>query len=174
MTRRSTTLQKAWQDDYNRVDRHGDLGNQPRFDSRRWLRMISDASGRVVDRAGITLVSVGSIMSNRTWACVPCGKTFRRPRTVEELACPECREACEFVHWKMRVPPAKHRKQWLDFWRRYRAEKLALAAYFGGTLTADMQLELLNMNLAVNTCLPTPEQLSQKKWDRQKRRRDGG
>ncbi len=109
-------------------------------------------------------------MSNRTWACVPCGKTFRRTQSVEELTCPECGEACEFVHWKMHVPPAKHKKRWHDFWQRYRKEKQILAAYFGGELTVDTQLELLNMNLSVNSCLPTPEQLSEKKWKEQERR----
>jgi hypothetical protein len=73
----------------------------------------------------------------------------------------------------MHVPPAKRNKQWLDFWQRYRDEKQKLAAYFGGELTVDTQLELLNMNLSVNTCLPTPEQLSEKKWKEQKRRTEG-
>lgn len=114
------------------------------------------------------------IVSNRTWACVPCGKTYRRSQTIQQLACPECHEACEFVHWKMRVPPAKQKKKWLDFWNRYREEKRALAAYYGGELTADTHLELLNMNLAVNYRLPTSDQLAAIKWKKQKRRTDAG
>ena len=72
----------------------------------------------------------------------------------------------------MRVPPAKHKKQWLDFWTKYREEKRALEKYYGGELTADTQLELLNMNLSVNFRLPTGEQLAARKWKEQKRRTD--
>ncbi|WP_145266387.1 hypothetical protein [Calycomorphotria hydatis] len=66
--------------------------------------------------------------------------------------------------------PAKHKKKWLDFWTRYREEKQTLAQYYGGELSADTQLELLNMNLSVNFRLPTGEQLAAVKWKEQERR----
>ena len=72
----------------------------------------------------------------------------------------------------MRVPPAKRRQQWLEFWNRYREEKKVLEAYYGGELSADVELELLSMKLVVEFRLPTAEQLSVRKWKAQKRRSD--
>jgi hypothetical protein len=86
-------------------------------------------------------------MSQRTWVCVPCRKSYRRSQDVPSLLCPKCRADCEFVHWKIRIPSPKRPKEWERFWRKYRAEKALLAAHPRGELQGDVTLELLNMVL---------------------------
>ena len=88
-------------------------------------------------------------MSQRTWVCVPCHKSYRRRQDVPSLPCPMCQEACEYVHWKIRIPSPKRPKAWERFWEKYRAEKALLEAYYRGKLREDVTLELLNMVLHV-------------------------
>jgi hypothetical protein len=73
-------------------------------------------------------------MSNRTWTCVPCRKSFRRLSTVIALACPHCHQPCEYVHLKIRVPSPRRVKEWTAFWAAYRAEKALLDASYRGEL----------------------------------------
>lgn len=73
-------------------------------------------------------------MSNRTWTCVPCRKSYRRVQSVETVACPHRHQSCESVHWKMRVPSPRRTKEWKAFWVAYRAEKAQLAAHNCGEL----------------------------------------
>ncbi len=89
-------------------------------------------------------------MSNRTWACIDCGKTFRREQTVETVQCPHCGEPCEFVHWKIRIPSPKNRKEWDTFWEQYRNEKRQLEAFHDGTLKTPVTLRILNLQLNVD------------------------
>jgi hypothetical protein len=49
----------------------------------------------------------------------------------------------------MRVPSPRRKKQWDEFWTKYRAEKTMLAAYERGELRENVKLELLNMQLLV-------------------------
>ena len=86
-------------------------------------------------------------MSNRTWACVECGKTYRRPFNVSEVQCAISHRPCEYVHWKIRVPSPKHRKQWEKFWVQYLDEKQRLAEYYANGRKGPLKLELLNMEL---------------------------
>ena len=88
-------------------------------------------------------------MSNRTWVCVPCRKSFRRVQTITAVECPQCHLPCEYVHWKMRVPSPRRAKTWDEFWVKYRAEKALLAAFRRGELRESTRLELLNMQLRV-------------------------
>jgi len=88
-------------------------------------------------------------MSQRAWVCVPCGKSYRRRQDVQSVQCPTCREACEYVHWKIRIPSPKQRKVWEEFWEQYWAEKALLNAYRRGELRESIQLKLLNMELHV-------------------------
>lgn len=86
-------------------------------------------------------------MSNRTWACVSCRKSFRRDQSVPAVACPHCHQVCEAVHTKMRVPSPRRVKAWDAFWDAYRAEKALLAAHSRGELREKVNLPLLNMVL---------------------------
>jgi DNA-directed RNA polymerase subunit RPC12/RpoP len=86
-------------------------------------------------------------VSNRTWTCVPCRKSFRRDQSVAAVACPHCHQPCEYVHWKMRVPSPRRVKEWEAFWAAYRAEKALLAAHHRGELRELVELPLLNMVL---------------------------
>lgn len=86
-------------------------------------------------------------MSNRTWACIECGKTYRRASNVTEVACALCREPCEYVHWNIRVPSPKRRKQWEAFWVQYNDGKQRLAQYYANGSKGPLKLELLNMDL---------------------------
>ena len=88
-------------------------------------------------------------MSNRTWTCVPCRKSYRRVQSVTAVECPHCHRPCEYVHWKMRVPSPRRAKQWDEFWAKYRAEKALLDAFSRGELRESVRLELLNMQLHV-------------------------
>ncbi len=88
-------------------------------------------------------------LSKRTWACIECGKTFRRDQTVQSVRCAHCGQPCEYVHWKIHIPSPKNRKEWNAFWRQYREEKRQLEAFHNGTLTESVRLEILNMQLNV-------------------------
>jgi DNA-directed RNA polymerase subunit RPC12/RpoP len=88
-----------------------------------------------------------SRMSQRTWVCVPCRKSYRRAQDVQLVKCPTCGSECEYVHWKIRIPSASRPKAWTKFWEKYRAEKTLLDAFYRGELREDVRLELLNMDL---------------------------
>lgn len=89
-------------------------------------------------------------MSQRTWVCVPCGKSYRRCYGIDSVQCPTCGGVCEFVHWKIRIPSPRKRKAWDEFWRQYKAEKAILHAHRRGELRESVQLKLLNMVLTVD------------------------
>lgn len=87
-------------------------------------------------------------MSNRTWACVSCGKTYRRPDAPESsVKCAICGRNCEYVHWKIRVPSPKNRKQWDKFWQLYIAEKEQLKRWCESGTVEEIHLDILNMRL---------------------------
>jgi hypothetical protein len=88
-------------------------------------------------------------MSQRTWVCVPCQKSYRRSQDVRSLRCPNCQGECEYVHWKIRIPSPKRKKAWDGFWAKYRAEKALLQAHYRGELRETVRLELLNVVLHV-------------------------
>lgn len=90
------------------------------------------------------------IMSQRTWVCVPCERSYRRNQNIESLDCPNCGKQCEYVHWKIRIPSSRRRKEWNAFWAKYRAEKALLRRYERGELRDNVRLELLNMVLLVH------------------------
>ncbi|WP_302120729.1 hypothetical protein [Allorhodopirellula heiligendammensis] len=110
-------------------------------------------------------------MSNRTWACIPCGKTYRRNQTVTNLPCPQCGAPCEYVHWKMRVPSPRNVKKWLAFWRQYRAEKQILAGTGDAPSAGPRHLELLN-RIIWSGSMPSGDHESQRKWKDQARRKE--
>jgi hypothetical protein len=89
-------------------------------------------------------------MSKRTWVCVPCRKSYRRSQDVPTFRCPTCQTACEYVHWKIRIPSPKRPKEWERFWDKYRAEKALLESFHRGELREDVTLELLKMVLRTN------------------------
>jgi hypothetical protein len=93
-------------------------------------------------------------MSNRTWTCVPCRKSYRRVQTTTSLECPGCHGPCEYVHWKIRVPSPKRTKAWEEFWAKYKVEKALLDAFHRGELRQDVKLELLNVQLHVTEPAP--------------------
>ena len=88
-------------------------------------------------------------MSQRTWVCVECGKSYRRPQNLQSLRCPTCKEECEYIHWKIRIPSPKRPKVWKEFRVKYRAEVALLKAFHRGELREDVRLDLLNMILHV-------------------------
>jgi C4-type Zn-finger protein len=85
-------------------------------------------------------------MSNRTWVCVPCCKSYRRIQSLTSLECPTCHTACEYVHWKIRIPSPKRAKAWDEFWTKYRAEKALLAEFERDKSIKEVNLELLNQH----------------------------
>jgi len=89
-------------------------------------------------------------MSNRTWVCIRCRKSYRRSQEVRPIACPTCGAACEEVHWKIRIPSPSRPEAWEEFWAKYLAEKALLAAYHRGELRESVRLELLRMELHVS------------------------
>jgi hypothetical protein len=58
-----------------------------------------------------------------------------------------CQKPCEYVHWKIRVPSTKRRKQWETFWIQYLDKKQRLAQYYANGSKGPLKLELLNMDL---------------------------
>lgn len=94
-------------------------------------------------------------MSNRTWACVDCGKTYRRDQHVESVRCALCGKDCEYVHWKIRVPSPSRPKEWHAFWSLYRKEKAVLESHFQNPGIERLTLDLLNMQLVTVMKIPT-------------------
>ena len=92
-----------------------------------------------------------SAISNRTWACIDCGKTYRRVQTVDAVNCAHCGDPCERLPWKVRVPSPKNRKEWDAFWTQYRMELRQLQAWRSGTLAEPTTLKILNMQLNVRS-----------------------
>jgi hypothetical protein len=102
----------------------------------------------VLDLAGATTHRCAEEkMSQRTWVCVNCGKSYRRDQLVESVTCALCQEACEYVHWKIHIPSPSKPKAWKEFWEKYRAEKLVLDRYQRGEQSEEVHLEILNMHL---------------------------
>jgi len=87
-------------------------------------------------------------MSNRTWACIDCGKTYRRDQNYTgNVLCAICRKECEYVHWKIHLPSPKKKKEWSAFWEIYLLEKNKLDKWnIDGSIEV-IKLDLLNMTL---------------------------
>lgn len=94
---------------------------------------------------------LSGVMSNRTWACVDCGKSYRRQQGVEAVICAHCRQPCEYVHWKMRIPSPAKRKDWDAFWTAYRREKSLIARFRNDPSIKEITLELLNLHWTKST-----------------------
>ena len=86
-------------------------------------------------------------MSNRTWVCVECGKSYRRVQTIEAVSCSLCGQPCEYVHWKIHIPSPKKRKEWEAFWTEYRAEKRLLERFRTNPKLKRVSLRILNQEL---------------------------
>lgn len=89
-------------------------------------------------------------MSQRTWVCLTCRKSYRRSQEVLSLHCPRCDTVCEYVHSKIRIPSPRRLKAWEEFWEKYKAEKTLLAAFERGELRQNVELTILNMRLQAN------------------------
>ena len=139
-----------------------DLG-EPRCVSTRVVRNAQSKSGSefrgdfysvpssAFPRFKILRLSSGfRLMSNRTWTCVRCRKSYRRVQAITAVACSTCHGPCEYVHSKIRVPSPKRVKAWDEFWAKYLAEKVQLATYHRGELRQGVTLELLRIQLPVN------------------------
>ena len=86
-------------------------------------------------------------MSQRTWACVECGTSYRRDQMVKSVRCAQCNEECESVAWKIRIPSPKKKKEWRKFWDSYREEKAILEAYYRGERVDTTERPIMNMKL---------------------------
>ena len=82
-------------------------------------------------------------MSNRTWACVDCGKSYRRVSTAKVVKCAGCGQDCEKVHWKIRIPSPSKKKEWAAFWTAYRREKGLLEQFQRDPRIKEITLEIL-------------------------------
>ena len=85
-------------------------------------------------------------MSNRTWACVDCGKSYRRSQSVDAVTCSICRSPCEYVHWKLHIPSPRKKKEWSEFWAVYRREKRLIEQFQKDSRIKEITLELLNQH----------------------------
>ena len=83
-------------------------------------------------------------MSNRTWVCLTCRKSYRRVQTVPLVSCPKCKAACEYVDWKLHIPSPKREREWNEFWQKYRQEKALTAEFYRDESIKEVTLELLN------------------------------
>ena len=84
-------------------------------------------------------------MSNRTWACIECGKTYRRDQNSDSpVKCTICGNECEYVHWKIHVPSPKRKKEWRKFWEIYKKEKRLIELWENDQTVGEINLELLN------------------------------
>ena len=83
-------------------------------------------------------------MSNRTWVCVDCGKSYRRDHAVGAVACSICGQECEYVHWKLHIPSPAKKKEWQLFWCTYRREKRLMEEFQRDPSIKRLTLTLLN------------------------------
>ncbi|WP_254507676.1 hypothetical protein [Anatilimnocola floriformis] len=81
-------------------------------------------------------------MSNRTWVCLKCCKSQRRPQALTELKCPHCQEPCEPLNWKIRIPSPKNKREWKAFWEQILAEKALLAEFERNPSIKELKLDL--------------------------------
>mgnify|MGYP005672074821 CR=1 FL=1 len=58
-------------------------------------------------------------MSKRSWVCFDCRRAVRREATysyshqeVESATCAECERPCEFLGYKIRIPPRSDIRAW--------------------------------------------------------------
>ena len=86
-------------------------------------------------------------MSNRTWVCLDCRKSFRRDVGVRRLACAQCGRACEEVDWKLHIPSPTKKKEWGAFWTQYLFEKRETARFHADPRIEQVDLPLLNRRL---------------------------
>ena len=87
-------------------------------------------------------------MKNRTWVCLNCKKSYRRNSSVSKLLCPQCKNACEYVDWKIHIPSPKKKKEWETFWKKYLTERRLLEYFFIYGSKKPIKLEILSMHLA--------------------------
>ena len=87
-------------------------------------------------------------MSNRTWVCLNCKKSYRRNSPVKKFLCPNCKNTCEYVDWKIHIPSPKRKKEWDSFWEKYLIERRILKNFFRYGSKKSVKLEILNMYLA--------------------------
>jgi hypothetical protein len=85
-------------------------------------------------------------MSNRTWVCVDCGKSYRRRQNVEAVPCAVCGKGCEYVHWKLHIPSPRKKKQWEEFWTVYRRETELIERFKADPRIKEITLDLLNQH----------------------------
>ena len=86
-------------------------------------------------------------MSNRTYVCLKCKKSYRRDAEHGDMQCPICQGFCEYVDWKIRIPSPKRKKQWRDFWEKYRSEKRLVQEFYDNPNLKQVELEILNKTL---------------------------
>jgi DNA-directed RNA polymerase subunit RPC12/RpoP len=89
-------------------------------------------------------------VSNRTWACVKCGKTYRRPLETMQVRCAGCGDACERIPTKIRVPSPANRSKWNQFWREYHHEVDLFRRWQNRQLEEDVTLPILRIFLHAN------------------------
>ncbi|WP_437678973.1 hypothetical protein [Sorangium sp. So ce131] len=83
-------------------------------------------------------------MSNRTWVCVDCGKSYRRHQGTGGVSCSICGRGCEYVHWKIHIPSPKRAKAWAEFWEKYRREKRLIERFEADSSIKEIFLEIMN------------------------------
>ena len=87
-------------------------------------------------------------MSNRTWVCLDCRKSYRRDQLVTAVACARCGRSCEYVHWKLHIPSPRKRKEWDEFWTQYLFEKREIRRFEEDETVEEITLPLLNQHWA--------------------------
>jgi DNA-directed RNA polymerase subunit RPC12/RpoP len=83
-------------------------------------------------------------MSNRTFACLKCRRTQRKPATLPAFRCPACGSECVRVHWKLHVPAPSRRRKWDAFWKQYLLELRMIEQFRAGIGPDVIELPLLN------------------------------
>ena len=83
-------------------------------------------------------------MNPRTYVCLNCQKSYRINQHVGDVNCPICHDVCEYVHWKIRTPSPKRKRQWKQFWVKYKAEKALLEQFKAYSSITEIRLDILN------------------------------
>lgn len=87
-------------------------------------------------------------MSNRTWVCLDCRKSYRRDQVVQSVSCALCGQVCEYVHWKLHIPSPKKEREWAAFWAQYLHEKQMIERFNSDPNLKLIELPLLNQRLS--------------------------
>jgi DNA-directed RNA polymerase subunit RPC12/RpoP len=86
----------------------------------------------------------GFKMTNQTYVCLECKKSFRQTPGRGDFRCPHCKNKCIAVHYKIRIPSPKRVREWDKFWEKYLKEIRLLEDFLNDPSVKFVKLDIYN------------------------------